>query len=194
MELIKVFDDVLEDSMCQSIIEVFDNNPVYHKSGITSNGYNPDIKLTTDVNISDLTNTHIWKSIDDSLNYALNKHIHMYFEYMNSLNNHYKIFEDLQDTGFLMQKYNKNNGHFKYHHDFSTIYENNDIYYRALVYIFYLNDVDEGGETILWNDYKIKPKAGSLLFFPASWTYPHKGNVPISHDKYIVTGWLYAKI
>ena len=91
-------------------------------------------------------------------------------------------------------KDNKNNGHFKYHHDFSTIYENNDIYYRALVYIFYLNDVDEGGETILWNDYKIKPKAGSLLFFPASWTYPHKGNVPISHDKYIVTGWLYAKI
>ena len=77
MELIKVFDDVLEDSMCQYIIEVFDNNPVYHKAGVTSSGYNSSIKLTTDVNISDLTNTHIWKSIDDSLNYALNKHIHM---------------------------------------------------------------------------------------------------------------------
>ena len=33
---------------------------------------------------------------------------------------------------------------------------------------------------------------GKLLIFPATWTYMHRGNVPISEDKYIVTGWLYG--
>lgn len=194
MELIKVFDNVLDNSMCNHIINIYENNPNCQKSGITSGGYNPNTKLTTDISISNLIHIDFWKIIDDILNSTLNKHIHKYFEYTSSLNKHYTIFEDLQDTGFLMQKYNKNNGFFNYHHDFSTIYENKQVYCRTLVYIFYLNDVDEGGETIIWDDYKIKPKAGSLLFFPATWTYPHKGNMPISHDKYIITGWLYSNM
>ena len=35
-----------------------------------------------------------------------------------------------------------------------------------------------------------KPKQGSLLLFPATWTYPYSGSMPISNDKYIITGWL----
>lgn len=189
-----MFDNVLENSMCNHIIDTFNNDTTYHNKGITSGGYNPNTKLTTDTNISDLMHIDYWKNIDDSLNSTLNKYIHMYFKYTSSLNKHYLLFEDLQDTGFLMQKYDKNEGFFEYHQDFSTIYENNNIYYRVLVYIFYLNDVVEGGETIIWDDYKIKPKAGTLLFFPATWTYPHKGNMPISHDKYIITGWLYSNM
>jgi hypothetical protein len=37
----------------------------------------------------------------------------------------------------------------------------------------------------------VKPEAGKLLFFPATWTYPHRGMMPISNDKYIITGWIY---
>ena len=41
-----------------------------------------------------------------------------------------------------------------------------------------------------WKRKTIKPEAGKLLLFPASWTFPHCGQMPISHDKYIITGWL----
>jgi hypothetical protein len=51
---------------------------------------------------------------------------------------------------------------------------------------------EEGGETELCIDLKIKPEKGKLLIFPASWLYPHSGKMPISNDKYIVTGWIYA--
>jgi hypothetical protein len=60
-----------------------------------------------------------------------------------------------------------------------------------LTYIWYLNDVNEGGETIIWDNHKIKPTTGKLLLFPATWTYPHSGLMPISNDKYIITGWIY---
>tara|TARA_B110000285_G_C15110625_1_gene610868 strand:+ start:1543 stop:2121 length:579 start_codon:yes stop_codon:yes gene_type:complete len=190
MELVKVFDNVLDTSTCNNFINLFNIRNDLQKNGITSGGYTPELKITTDTNLS---NHDCFKDIDTFLNSVLDNYIHKYFEYMFSLNNQYGIaVNDLKDTGFLMQKYEKNIGYFNYHHDFSSIYENNQIYSRYLVYIFYLNDVDEGGETILWNNYKIKPKRGSLLFFPCTWTYPHKGNIPISHDKYIITGWLYG--
>jgi len=64
---------------------------------------------------------------------------------------------------------------------------------RIITFIWYLNNVEEGGET-LFEDFKIKPMEGSLLFFPATWTYPHSGAMPTSNDKYIITGWIYNKV
>lgn len=62
---------------------------------------------------------------------------------------------------------------------------------RVLAWSIYLNDVDEGGETeFLYQGARYQPKAGSLLMWPASITHPHRGNPPISNEKFIVTGWL----
>jgi prolyl 4-hydroxylase len=64
---------------------------------------------------------------------------------------------------------------------------------RFLVMFYYLNDVEEGGETVfsdvITNDMPIKvlPKKGRVVIFPAMWMYPHKGMKPLSNDKYIVS-------
>ena len=59
-------------------------------------------------------------------------------------------------------------------------------------YLFYLNDVEEGGETIFGinGEWRIQPKAGNLLMFPPLWTHPHQGKKPISGPKYIMTTYL----
>jgi len=72
-------------------------------------------------------------------------------------------------------------------------FENAEIAYlrRVLVYMVYLNDVDEGGETeFLYQGKRIKPKQGRLVLWPAGFTHLHRGNPPISNTKYIITGWL----
>jgi hypothetical protein len=62
---------------------------------------------------------------------------------------------------------------------------------RALAYILYLNDVDEGGETeFLYQHKRIKPEKGTLILFPAAFTHTHRGNPPLSNTKYIATGWV----
>ena len=88
-----------------------------------------------------------------------------------------------------MQKYTKLKGRYIYHQDFMTDWETKK--YRVITFLWYLNDVVEGGETEFWAKYKVKPEAGKLLFFPSTWTYPHRGMMPISNDKYIITGWIY---
>jgi len=63
---------------------------------------------------------------------------------------------------------------------------------RALAWMIYLNDVDNGGETeFLYQQTKFSPKAGNLLMWPAGYTHPHRGNPPYSNDKYVLTGWFY---
>ena len=63
--------------------------------------------------------------------------------------------------------------------------------YRLLVYIIYLNDIDEGGETeFLYYKKRVQPKAGRLVIFPAYFTHAHRGNTNLSeNNKYILTGW-----
>lgn len=62
---------------------------------------------------------------------------------------------------------------------------------RYLVFLWYLNDVAEGGETEFSGlDIKIPPRAGRLLMFPPYWMYQHTGRSPVSGAKYILSTYL----
>ena len=62
---------------------------------------------------------------------------------------------------------------------------------RALAWMFYLNDVENGGTTeFLYQQVQEKPEAGKFVIWPAGYTHPHRGNPPYSNTKYIATGWL----
>lgn len=62
---------------------------------------------------------------------------------------------------------------------------------RHLVYMTYLNDVDDGGETdFYYQKLKIKPRKGLTLIWPADWTHTHRGITSNTQEKYIITGWL----
>ena len=57
--------------------------------------------------------------------------------------------------------------------------------------MLYLNSVTEGGETeFLYQKRRIKPQQGRLVIFPAGFTHTHRGNPPLSGDKYILTSWV----
>lgn len=62
---------------------------------------------------------------------------------------------------------------------------------RLMAFIVYLNDVEEGGETeFLYQHKRVKPKAGTCVLWPATYTHPHRGNPPLKGEKYILTGWV----
>ena len=63
--------------------------------------------------------------------------------------------------------------------------------HRVLSWIYYLNTVEEGGETeFLYQSKRVRPEENALLIFPAAFTHTHRGNPPLSGDKYIATGWI----
>jgi len=63
---------------------------------------------------------------------------------------------------------------------------------RSLSMLFYLNDVDEGGNTVFpYHDIIFKPQKGKVIIFPPTWEYPHYGEPPISNTKYIMSSYLH---
>jgi len=62
---------------------------------------------------------------------------------------------------------------------------------RYLVFLWYLNDVAEGGETEFCDlGLRVEARAGRLLMFPPYWMYQHAGLPPRSNDKYIISTYL----
>lgn len=62
---------------------------------------------------------------------------------------------------------------------------------RLMAFIVYLNDVEGGGETeFLYLGRRVSPVQGRLVIFPAGYTHTHRGNPPLSGEKYILTGWI----
>jgi hypothetical protein len=57
--------------------------------------------------------------------------------------------------------------------------------------MYYLNDVTKGGETeFYYQKCFISPQTGRLVIAPAGFTHTHKGHIPLSEDKYILTSWV----
>ena len=60
---------------------------------------------------------------------------------------------------------------------------------RVLVFMTYLNDLDDGG-TIFKNFKLTTPaKKGLTLIWPTDWPWTHKGQISKTKEKHIITGW-----
>ena len=95
---------------------------------------------------------------------------------------------DLHYTSLKIQKTLPTEGYHVWHIEHGTGFDNEC---RAAVFIIYLNDVEEGGETeFLHFSKRVKPKTGRIVIWPASFPYLHRGNPPLSGEKYLLTSWL----
>jgi prolyl 4-hydroxylase len=180
-DLIKVYDNVLPINVCQSLIDFYEKN--LDKIETINEDKRPSF---SQINLTEFHNQD--EETTKIHNYVISRvldHKKIYYEYVDS-----RAFpKENSFEQFRIKKY-RNNGEdlFDSHVDVKSYSSAR----RYLSFLFYLNDVDEGGETI-FTDMKIKPKAGRLLIFPPLWMYPHKGCQPISNEKYIMSTYLHYK-
>jgi len=174
--------------LCDEIITKFENELNKMDRGIQKN-----IKDTTDFIMP--TNCEKWYKIHKCLRKELTKNLNQYLDSLCQKSKHDFEMIDKKKMilyDFMVQRYIKNKGSCIYHNDFNIDFEKKE--YRIIRYIWYLNNVEEGGETGFWNDYKIKPEKGKLILFPTNWSFSHYEEMPISINKYIITGWVNYKI
>ena len=90
---------------------------------------------------------------------------------------------------YNLQWYAKGGGFKSWHHENAG---NLLHIHRHLVFMTYLNDVTEGGETEFYHqNVKVKPERGLTLIWPGDWTHTHRGLRSKTQDKYIITGWFH---
>jgi len=177
---IQTFDAALPQAFCEQLIASFDQTTERHL--VRSRGWREglDDSAWTELNISDLSDDafkgFFLKQIDDYL--ALyNRQLGLTLPVPAST-----LMSDLR-----MKRYRANSGDAFQPH-FDAIYE---VANRYLVFLWYLNDVTEGGETEFVDlGVKVSARTGRLIVFPPYWMYQHAGLPPLSGDKYILSMYL----
>jgi hypothetical protein len=181
VDLIHVHDNVLDSQTCQVLIDFYESN-----ENLQERIDNDGVPNFNQINLTEHHNQ------DDSIKNVHNFLISKVFEYK-------KKYYDFIDSRcfpeqhafeqFRIKKYNPGGeDRFDTHVDVKDYASAR----RFLSFLWYLNDVDEGGETI-FVDKIIKPKTGTMLVFPPLWMYPHRGAPPISGSKYIMSTYLHYK-
>ena len=222
-DFIETYDNALDAEFCARMISKFEEDPGRQNPGRSSSGVNPKIKDTMEVAISthpDWTEFN-QKVLDVTKHYMVEyvrKYSHLLFGIMGStiMNEHtgeiteitHDIVKDLPASTvhdlagsnyrlapINMQKYLQGQGAYhKWHSEISPTHPQGEILHRVLFTIFYLNDVNDGGETEFFYQQKsVKPKQGRLVIAPGGFTHTHKGHVPLSGDKYILASWIKYK-
>ena len=171
----------ISDTFCAQLIDKFESDTRVHVGEIGANVVNEDIKRSTDLHISQLTE---WKEEDDTLYNALKGGLNNYKEHVPD-NYKYILFHSIKDTGYQIQR-TEPKQYYAWHHDQS------DQQCRMLTYMWYLNSIREGGYTEFCDGTVIYPETGKLLIFPATWEYVHRGYPPLLETKYVCIGWTYV--
>ncbi len=181
-DYIKVYDDVLDVNLCRNAIKIAEGTETERWDQDGRPSFNM-INITLE---AEKNNHHEWTKIHNELIIAIKYASERYMIEM-ELNDRFPPKNTIEQ---IRLKHYEANGidRFDTHVDIGD----HDSARRFLVLFFYLNDVEEGGETVFNSlDYSVKPKQGSVLIFPPTWMYPHAGLKPVSNDKYIVGTYLH---
>ena len=174
-EFISVYDNALDPGICDTLISFFENN-VDAQERCDYDG-RPNFQQ---LNLSNLSS-----KINDIHNQVINQ----LFEYGEKY--HQFIGNDVFPEEFLIEnvrikRYNPGGiDRFDTHVDVRDHVSCR----RFLAFLWYLNDVEIGGDTV-FKDLVIKPQKGKLIVFPPLWLFPHRGESPISGTKYIMSSYL----
>jgi hypothetical protein len=145
---------------------------------MTTHDYkNTKLEKFQHISINLETEPELIKTINNEVENALTQ--------MDDTPNKFMLFSDYQFV-----KFEKNKDYKTYSYDFKVLDGNIYSYYE---FIFFLNTVENGGEVEIIGKTKIKPKKGKLLIFPSGWCFPYCHKIPISDNKYIITGKIFKQ-
>ena len=173
----------INKNICDNLINYFNSHKSLQKIGKIS-----DTKLISkvDKNFKECRQISI-----DKDNYE-NPFLEYRVELQNTLENFFKKYYYSSkmlsfglNENYNLQFYKKNQGFKKWHFEDGHNLDKD----RRLVFMTYLNDVDDGGTEFKYQNIISPAKKGLTIIWPAGWTHTHKGQISKTKEKYIVTGW-----
>ena len=174
-----------DNQICDDLIDYFKKNEQDHRIGLVQNGH---------------MENHVDLAAKDSIDCTLNN--------IEILKRYYSVLQKCSDLYVKkytysadgapwntkhapqIQYYKPGGGYRRWHCERDNAVH--PVSARHLVYMTYLNDVTDDGETeYFYQKTKIKAEKGLTVIWPTDWTMTHRGIPSMTQEKYIVTGWFY---
>lgn len=171
----------LTEDECKDVVDFFESNKDKHQSGkIIKNAYGRN-KCSTDWTKSFYHEDKVDLIIGPVLAKGMKEYVDLH-PGIREVDNLWDV-----DYEYNLQKYQPGEGFKNWHCEHSG--RSSYAMTRILAWMFYLNDVPDGGTEFLNQETTIKAEVGKLCIWPAYFTHVHRSQVSHTKTKYIATGW-----
>ena len=177
---IRVYDDVLDVAMCRRLVESFNALQRFHVANGRGVRAGLDDSAWTELDVGRLADAgflaHFRRLVSGQLQ-----------RYNADVGLPIPVPDSPLLSPLILKRY-RAGGQERFQTHFDSV---NEVCDRYLVFLWYLNDVPDGGCT--WFPglkAGVAPKAGRLLMFPPYWMYAHQGQASPREDKYILSTYL----
>ena len=174
--------------VCDNLLDFYEKNKEIAYQGKLGNNNlgNNNSDLTLDTEKKDCQEIRIPNNISFFPFYDYKKHL------QECLENYVKKYKWANDVQYFDIHQDYNIQHYKPGQGFKIWHcerQGNESCFRHLVFMTYLNDVEDGGTEFYHQKLTSPAKKGLTVIWPTDWTHTHKGQVSKTKEKYIVTGW-----
>lgn len=197
------YDNAINSSVCGDLIShLSEDFQKVFTPGPTIGGINLAVKNCMDTSFMD----------PELYNNELMPHLHIYQDFQSHITSsiwtcltdyiqHYSTLwsaPNVTTTGQRIQRYYKNYGYYREHCDgmpWDSISDKQEGKIRILAIVAYLNTVEDGGGTSFpLHNYTASAEVGKVVIFPTTWMFPHRGDVPYSNDKWIISSFVLSDV
>lgn len=177
---IRVYDHNLDASLCQKMIGSFHGLEKFQRRNGRGIRAGLEGSAWAELNVSRLSDDVFLNMFRQTIYASLAR-------YNSDIGLNLALPNSTKFSDLIMKRY-RPDGQDRFQLHFDAI---NHVANRYLVFLWYLNDVAEGGETRFPQlGQSVESRAGRLLMFPPYWMYQHEGLPPRSGDKYILSTYL----
>jgi len=175
----------IPDSICDDIVNYFYEQK---DNGLTTEGKISKYgKLNTDTDVKDSEDVKI---SHNNFDYPFNTYRKYLQDCLIKYMERYDVVNELDyfniNTPYILQFYKKGGGFKTYHCERSGWKQSLN---RCLVFMTYLNNINDGGTDFLYQKITSPAKKGLTIIWPTDWTHMHKSQISETKEKMIVTGW-----
>jgi len=177
---IRVYDADLEPAFCQRMIASFNALSRFHQPNGRGIRGGLEGSAWTELNVTGLSDDSFLGFFRARFDLALDR-------YNQDVGLEIPVPNSPKTADLILKRYRAGTDE-QFQPHFDSIHE---VANRYLVLLWYLNDVEQGGETAFRQlDVTVTARTGRLLVFPPYWMFQHAGLPPVSGDKYIISTYL----
>lgn len=179
-EFVKVYDDDLQPAFCRQLIQGFEQTRARHFRNGQGVRQGLEDSAWTELDIGALADPAFLGFFRQRIDLALER-------YNRDIGLTIAVPARPRTDRLILKRY-RPGGEERFQPHFDSI---DGVAARYLVFLWYLNDVQEGGETEFCDiGIRVSARTGRLLVFPPYWMFQHAGLPPVSGDKYILSTYL----
>jgi predicted 2-oxoglutarate/Fe(II)-dependent dioxygenase YbiX len=183
LDYVKVYDNFFDEDFCKVVVSQLDKDP-WNKHSYNDPIANENITYDDDLSIHAIHDTIEKQKVNKKVWDALYKYI---VEDNPPFQKWFGAWSGY--TGVRFNRYDVNTN-MKIHCDhIHTIFDGNLKGVPILTVLGSLNNDYIGGEFLMFGDYEIKLKTGSVIVFPSNFLYPHQVNSVKSGVRYSFVSW-----